>query len=154
MVDSREKGSRGEKAVKDLLIKYTGLGWQRTPGSGALSAEHKLKGDLYVPEYPLRFCVEVKNYAECYLDSSILTSKNPMLLTWWSQAERQGVQVGKDPLLFFKHNRSKIFVAMPLAVECSSDKSMLIITESCDLQICVAEDWLQNTKINWGNNGN
>ena len=50
MVDSRQKGARAEAAAKGLLIKHSGLDWQRTPGSGALHAAHKLKGDLYIPD--------------------------------------------------------------------------------------------------------
>lgn len=50
MVDSRQKGARAETDAKNILKMYTKLNWQRVPGSGALGAQHKLKGDLYIPE--------------------------------------------------------------------------------------------------------
>ena len=36
MVDSRAKGAEGEKQVKELLRKHTGLPFERVPMSGAL----------------------------------------------------------------------------------------------------------------------
>lgn len=111
MVDSREKGARAEAVVKDKLKELTGLKWERVPGSGALNEKHQLKGDLYCPGEKNLYVVEVKHYKEDHLTSEVLTSKNPILLDWWSQAVRQGVQVSKTPLLIFKHDRSKIFCA-------------------------------------------
>jgi hypothetical protein len=111
MVDSRQKGARAEAAAKGLLIKHTGLDWQRTPGSGALNAAHKLKGDLYVPDEKNKFCVEVKHYKDDHLTSKLITDKTPQIMKWWEQAVRQGVQTGRIPLLLFKFDRSKWFVA-------------------------------------------
>jgi hypothetical protein len=111
MVDSREKGARAETVVRDKMRELTGLKWERTPGSGALGAQHSLKGDLYIPNSTNLYCVEVKHYKDSYLDSTVLTAKNPVLLDWWEQAIRQGIQVTKTPLLIFKHDRSKMFCA-------------------------------------------
>ena len=111
MVDSRDKGARAETAIRDILRKATGLQWERTPGSGALNEKHGLKGDLYVPNATNLYCVEVKHYAEDHLTSTVLTGKDPQLLTWWEQAIRQGKQVSRKPLLIFKFDRSKIFAA-------------------------------------------
>jgi hypothetical protein len=111
MVDSREKGARAETVVRDALRKATGLKWERVPGSGALNEKHQLKGDLYLPGEKNLYAVEVKHYAEDHLTSAILTGKNPQLLEWWEQAVRQGIQVSKKPLLIFKFDRSKMFVA-------------------------------------------
>lgn len=111
MVDSREKGARAETVVRDKLRELTGLKWERTPGSGALGAQHSLKGDLYIPNATNLYAVEVKHYKDSHLDSTVLTAKNPTLLDWWEQATRQGIQVSKIPLLIFKHDRSKIFCA-------------------------------------------
>lgn len=111
MVNSRDKGARGENTVKAKLRELTGLNWERTPGSGALGVQHQLKGDLYVPNRTNLYVVETKNYEEDHLDSKILTGKSPVLIEWWEQAVRQGTQVNRIPLLIFKHNRSKIFCA-------------------------------------------
>lgn len=111
MVDSRQKGARAETALKKLLIEKTGLTWERTPGSGALNERHKLKGDLYIPGKDNKFCIEVKHYKEDHLTSKVLTDKEPQLLKWWNQAENQAYLVQKDPLLIFKFDRSKWFIA-------------------------------------------
>lgn len=110
-VDPRAKGARAESVVKDALKLATGLKWERVPGSGALNEKHGLKGDLYVPNEKNLWCVEVKHYAEDHLDSRLLTSKDPQLIQFWKQAIRQGEQVGKEPLLIFKFDRSKLFAA-------------------------------------------
>lgn len=117
MVDVRQKGARAETVIRDTLRTLTGLKWERTPGSGALDEKHGLKGDLYLPNEKNVYAVECKHYADDYLTSQLLSGKNPQLIEWWEQAKRQGVQVSRKPLLIFKFNRSKIFVAyedMPL----------------------------------------
>ena len=111
MVDSRAKGRTAETNAKKELIKLTGLGWERTPLSGALSAKHKLKGDLYVPGVYIKYCIEVKHYKDDHLTSKILTSKNPQFKVWWEQAVREAKEMEKEPLLIFKFNRSKWFAA-------------------------------------------
>jgi hypothetical protein len=110
-VDPRAKGARAETAVRDRLRELTTLQWERVPASGALDSKHGLKGDLYVPNEKNLWSVEVKHYADDQFTTSIFTAKNPTLIEWWTQAVRQGKQVDKLPLLIFKHDRSKIFVA-------------------------------------------
>lgn len=114
---SKEKGSRAEYALKKILRDATGLNFQRTPGSGALNEAHKLKGDLYVVNAANKFCIEVKHYKDDHLTSKILSSKSPQLIEWWEQAVRQGEQVDMIPLLFFKHDRGKWFMATLEALE-------------------------------------
>ena len=156
MVDSRMKGARAESAAKGMLIKHTGLDWQRTPGSGALNAAHKLKGDLYVPDAKNKFCVEVKHYKDDHLTSKMLTDKNPQLLQWWAQAVRQGEQTSRQPLLIFKFDRSKWFVAFNAhALEELSPKDLaykyLEFTFSDEHPIFIAklEEWLAAEEIEW-----
>ncbi len=145
MVDSRAKGARTELAVRDILREHTGLGWERVPGSGALDAKHGLKGDLYCPNEDNLFCVEVKGYAEDHFTSAILTSKSPQLIKFWEQSVRQGIQVKKKPLLIFKYDRSKVFVAFSEPV--SSDfNNVLVSREPYMFYIALLEDWLINEK--------
>jgi len=115
MVDSRDKGMRAELKVRDELRALTGLKWERVPASGALSAVHGLKGDLYIPNEKNLFAVEVKHYAEDHISSKILTDKTPQIEVWWTQTLRQAAQTGKTPLLIFKFDRSKTFCAIPSA---------------------------------------
>lgn len=141
MADPRQKGATAETKVRDELRKATGHKWERVPGSGALDAKHGLKGDLYIPQANNVYAVEVKHYKDTYLDYSILTSKNPQLLIWWEQAKRQSIQLNKKPLLIFKHDRSKLFVAfedMPTA----DYRYMFISAEGYEFYCATLDDWL------------
>lgn len=145
MVDVRAKGAKAETDAKIILKKHTGLGWERTPGSGALDEKHLLKGDLYCPGKENLYCVEVKHYEEDHLTSQILTSKNPQLIEWWQQATRQGLQVGKKPLLIFKHNRSKMFVAFE-DLPTSEYRKIYVEVLQYSFYIAILEDWLLHEK--------
>lgn len=140
MVDSRQKGARAENDAKKILIKYTGLNWQRTPMSGALDEKHGLKGDLYIPNSSQVFCVEVKHYKDNHLTSKILTDKKPQLITWWEQTERESEQVDREPLLLFKFDRSKWFVATHKYPDFTD--FMFINTDGHELFCMMLEDWL------------
>lgn len=144
MVDSRQKGSRTENQAKDILKRHTRLNWQRVPGSGALAVAHQLKGDLYIPNASNKYCVEVKGYKEDHLTSKILTDKNPQLAEWWSQAVRQGKQVDMTPLLIFKKDRGKFFVAVQELEDFEVYRSIYI--PHLDIWVCLLEDWLKHEK--------
>lgn len=141
MVDSKAKGTRAENQAKELLIKYTKLGWERIPLSGALDAKYGMKGDLYIPNKNNFFCIEVKHYKDDQLTSKILTDKEPQLEKWWKQSIRQAEQVKKHPLLIFKHDRGKFFIAIEDLFETELFKH--IYFEYLDISILKLEDWLQ-----------
>jgi Holliday junction resolvase len=145
VVDSREKGSRAELLVKKELIRLTGLGFQRVPGSGALAPVHGLKADIYVPNEKNLYAIEVKHYKEDHLTSSIITGKNPQVLEWWKQAVRQGEQTGKKPLLIFKFDRSKIFVGFESIVT-GTYRYITISVDDYLLNVALLEDWVTNEK--------
>lgn len=111
MIDSRQKGRTAEISARDELRKLTGLPWERTPLSGALDAKHKMKGDLYVPQVDIVYCPEVKHYKDDQVSTKLLTSTKSQFFEWWIQTERQAKQMDREPLLIFKHNRSKWFAA-------------------------------------------
>ena len=109
MVDPRAKGAEGERQVRDLLKKHTQLGFQRVPMSGALEF---LKGDIFLPNMHNNYCIEVKFYKDSHFNDKILTAlKSNMFIRWWDQTIEQAKKAGAKPALFFKYNRSKIFVA-------------------------------------------
>jgi hypothetical protein len=141
MVDSRAKGARTETVAKDLLKKHTGLAWERVPGSGALDPKHQLKGDLYVPGHTNLWCVEVKGYAEDHVTSQLLTGKSPQLIQFWQQAVRQGHQVNKEPLLIFKFDRSKLFVATS-QMPTHKYRYIFVDVDDYEFYISLLEDWL------------
>ena len=143
VIDSRAKGARAETTVRDTLRTVTGLQWERVPSSGALDPKHGLKGDLYVPNEKNLYCVEVKNYAEDHLTSKLLTSKSPQLIEFWEQAIRQGKQVSKIPLLIFKFDRSKIFVAFEEIPNCNYSH-IFISAKGYEFYVALLDDWLTN----------
>ena len=149
VVDSRQKGVRTETLARDMLRKYTGLNWERVPGSGALDPKHQLKGDLYVPGQTNRFCVEVKGYADDHINSGLLTHKTPQLVEWWQQTDRQARQVDKLPLLIFKYDRSKLFVATVAYDLDMLENRWLLYSNGGDYEfyIMLLEDWLSGSTV-------
>ena len=142
MVDSRAKGARGEYLVRDMLRQHTGHQFERVPSSGALEY---LKGDLYVPHAKNKFCIEVKNYAESPLTDKIFTaSKTNYLIQWWTKLVRQADSGNQEPLLFFKYNRSPVFVATEFPPEVT-DHYIFINFLGCF--VLLAEEWLNKEKV-------
>lgn len=145
MVDSRAKGARGEYLVRDLLRKWLGYQFERVPSSGALTY---LKGDLYVPHEKNRFCIEVKNYADSPLTDKIFTAlKTNNLIRWWSKLKIQAKGGEQEPLLFFKYNRSKVFVVTELRPK--DVKYMHISWLGC--YVALAEEWLEHEDVEFLN---
>jgi Holliday junction resolvase len=141
MVDSRAKGARGEYTVRDLLRTWIGHQFERVPASGALTY---LKGDLYVPHRKNIFCIEVKFYKESPLSDKIFTQeKTNNLMRWWRKLLIQAEGGGQEPLLFFKYNRSKVFVVTDRKPE--NVKYMFISWLDC--YIALAEEWLEHEEI-------
>jgi len=138
MVDARAKGARGEYLVRDMLREATGYKFERVPASGALEY---LKGDLYVPNEKNIFCIEVKNYAESPLSDKIFTAtKTNNLINWWTKIQKQARGGNQEPMLFFKYNRSPVFVVTEKKPE-NLERYMYINFLSC--YVAVAEEWLK-----------
>jgi hypothetical protein len=144
LVNSRQKGARGETAVKQVLIQFTGLQFECTPGSGSGT----IKGDLYIKGAKNRFCIEIKNYAESPLSDKVLTNKTNNLVQWWTKLLVQAKQCSQEPLLFFKYNRSKLFVATSIK-PAILNKYLYISTLDC--YIMLSEEWLNTERIKWLN---
>jgi hypothetical protein len=140
-VDSRAKGARAETVAKDFLKLKTGLKWERVPGSGGLHEKHGLKGDLYIPNAVNYYCVEVKHYAEDHVNTSLLTGKDPQLLQFWKQTVRESGQVGKTPLLIFKHDRSKLFCAFE-DIPSYTYRHIFVSIHGYEFFVALLEDWL------------
>lgn len=140
MVDSRAKGARGEYLVRDMLREATDYQFERVPASGALAY---LKGDIYVPNEKNIFCIEVKSYADSPLTDKIFTArKTNNLIRWWKKIEVQAEGGNQEPLLFFKYNRSPVFVVTARQPE--STDYMSISWLNC--YVAEALPWLDNEK--------
>tara|TARA_Y100000996_G_scaffold126027_1_gene95240 strand:- start:2001 stop:2450 length:450 start_codon:yes stop_codon:yes gene_type:complete len=138
MVDSRAKGARGEYLVRDMLREATGLKFERVPASGALEY---LKGDIYVPNNKNIYCIEVKNYADSPLTDKIFTAtKTNNLIRWWKKVVQQAYNGDQKPLLFFKYNRSKVFVVTEVK---PSNKTDYMYISFLKCYICLADEWLE-----------
>lgn len=140
MIDSRQKGATAETKARDELRRLTGLKWERVPGSGALDPKHQLKGDLYVIQEKNLYCVEVKHYKDDQVSTALFTGKSPTLFEWWNQCTRQAKQVDKKPLLIFKHDRSKFFVAYDTPVP--GCNAMKIYVDKVHFNISLLTDWV------------
>ena len=137
MVDPRAKGAEGERQVRDLLRKHTELEFQRVPMSGALDF---MKGDIFLPNMHNNYCIEVKFYKDSHFSDKVLTAKKSnVFIQWWNQTIEQAKKVGAKPALFFKYNRSKIFVAQKDKPENGLDY-MYVSFLGC--YVSLAQDWL------------
>lgn len=140
MVNPRAKGAVGENKVKEFLDSRTPYTFERTPGSGSGS----IKGDLYIPKYRNVYCIEVKNYAESHFNDKILTSKTNDFVLWWTKLQKQSGAM--RPLLFFRYNRSKLFVATdikPVNVEKYIDIPWL------NCYVMLSDEWIEKETIKW-----
>lgn len=140
MVNPRQKGKVGEALVKEFLEKNTPYKFDYTPGSGSGT----IKGDLHIPKYRNTFCIEVKNYAESPFNDKILTSKTNDFVQWWTKLMKQSGQ--KRPLLFFKYNRSKLFVATDIKPT-NVEKYIDIPWLGC--YIMLSDEWISKEPIQW-----
>ena len=141
MVDSRAKGARGEYLVRDMLREHSNLQYERVPNSGALEY---LKGDLYIPHEKNIYCIEVKNYAESPLSDRIFTQKKTNnLIKWWKKLIIQAEGGNQTPLLFFKYNRSPIYVVTDLRPDVTEE---YLYIRFLNCYILLAEEWLEKEK--------
>ena len=142
MVDSRAKGARGEYLVRDMLRDATGLKFERVPSSGALEY---LKGDLYVPNQRNYYCIEVKNYKDSPLSDKVFTQpKTNNLVKWWKKIVVQATKGDQKPLLFFKYDRSKVFV---VTEQKPKNTIEYLFIRFLDCYVLLAEDWLEHEKV-------
>ena len=142
MVDSRAKGAEGEKQVKDLLRKHTGLPFERVPMSGALPF---MKGDLFVPDTALIYCIEVKFYKDDAISTKVFTNKSNNFVQWWAKTVQQAEDNKLEPLLFFKANHAQFFVS----TKTKPEKVDYMYISMLDAYICLAEKWLEHEKQEW-----
>lgn len=104
---SKRRGKRGERLVIELLTKWWGAKFHRTPRSGGLrwgSQVAGVGGDIACedPEFP--FSTEVKN-RERFEIEEFLNGKGKMW-EWWSQCVGDAERLQKFPLMFVTKNYS------------------------------------------------
>lgn len=138
---SKDKGSRAENAAKSILNNYTKLDFKRVPLSGA----SHIKGDLFLVNTNNKYCIEVKHYKDDHLTSKILTNKESQFIKWWIQTIEQANKTKQEPLLIFKFDRSKFFVA---TLEPMMNTNFFILYPH-KIYIAKLEEWLEGNEIQW-----
>ena len=140
---SKVKGSAFEAKIKTILTNHFKVKFERVPLSGALKY---LKGDIWTmdkyQEWP--YCIECKHYAE--LDfNSLLTAKSNDIFSFWKQATEEAAHMNKKPLLIFRWDRSKDFIAWN--DETILETQLEVNSFGNSFKIGLLDDWLKNCKI-------
>jgi hypothetical protein len=139
---SKAKGSAYEQKIATRLTKEFDVEFRRVPLSGSIDY---LKGDIWTPHdtawWP--YAVECKHYKDIEWNN-LLTSKTTDMLQFWRQAVREAEVMKKKPLLIFRWNRSKDFVAFDDDTEVEA--YVKINSFECSFKVCLLDDWLKVVK--------
>lgn len=140
---SKIKGSAYEAKIKDKLNEeFPNIRFERVPLSGSISY---LKGDIWTPHDTARWpwCIEAKHYATLEWNN-LLTAKTTDILNFWKQTLREAETMNKRPLLIFRWNRSKDFVAYDDYIKIES--FIQVNSFGYNFKIALLEDWLEAVK--------
>ena len=66
-------------------------------------------------------------------------------MQWWDKIVKQAELKLQQPLLFFKYSRSKVFVVTTL----KPDNTRYNYVSWLDCYIMVADEWLEQEKVEW-----
>lgn len=131
MINSRRKGSKSERSVSKLFQSWTGYEFARTPSSGGMQWRNRsqVSGDIVCTDAlhaaRFRFSVETKFHKEIKFEHLIMNVRGADIISFWKQAEKDGLRSGKIPLLMMRYNR------MPKNMHfiCIPQKFFLLIKE-------------------------
>ena len=111
-INSSKKGGKNEREIAKLFEEWTGTEFVRVPRSGGLhwKSGMSVTGDI-IPADPFDlvqfpFTIEAKFYAAITFQDLILPNKSD-IAKFYAQSTRDGVSVGKYPLVLFRYNRMK-----------------------------------------------
>ena len=144
MVNSRQKGLKAEKQLIEILRRETQLEWEQTPGSGS----GKVKGDLRVHGKHNIFCVEVKFYKEVGFNAKLFTQKSNNLFQWWSKVVKQAQDMEQEPLLIFRENYGKWYVA---TTRKPTETKRYMHVAWLGMYILLLDNWLDKEKVEFTN---
>lgn len=121
-LNQRQKGNRSEKAVSELMAKWTGKKFKRAETNNMIHVRNaqNSKGDtVCITEgHYFPFCIEVKSYADINFEH-LLYLTEPLILKFWEQVLDDSKLCNKCPLLFMRYNglpKDFFFVAIPLKI--------------------------------------
>ena len=90
-----------------------------------------------------KYCIEVKNYKESPLSDKIFTQvKTNNLIRWWKKLCVQAEGGLQEPLLFFKYDRSPVFVVG----EDQPHNIDYLYISVIECYVMLAEAWLKHEK--------
>lgn len=106
-VNSRNKGSKGERVAAKVLADWTGKTFSRVPSSGGLNWHtSNSTGDIICTTegHYFPFSVEVKLRDQLNFDHLLYLEK-PEILKFWEQSLRDAKRVNKCPLVMMRYDR-------------------------------------------------
>jgi len=111
MTNGRQKGAKAERDVAKLLSAWwspfePGTSWKRTPSSGGWAspdarASFKTAGDIVTDAKLFPFAVEVKCRVGWSWNTFTAGRASPVW-GWWRQAQAQALEMGAEPMLWFR----------------------------------------------------
>ncbi len=139
---SKIKGSAYEAKIAKLLTNEFKVEFRRVPLSGAIDY---LKGDIWTPKdtawWP--YCIECKHYKDIQWNN-FLTSKTTDMLTFWKQTLREAEVMEKKPLLIFRWNRSKDFIAFDDALKV--EHYVEVKSFGYHFKVTLLDEWIKKVK--------
>ena len=140
---SKLKGSAFETKIKDRLnSEFPNIQFERVPLSGSIEY---LKGDIWTPHDTAAWpwCIEAKHYATLEWNN-LLTSRTTEILGFWKQTLREAEVMKKKPLLIFRWNRSKDFVAFNDDIQVAS--YIEVNSFGYNFKVALFDDWIKAVK--------
>lgn len=139
---SKAKGNAFEAKIAKRFTAEFGKEFKRVPLSGALEW---MKGDIVCIKDTAWFpyCVELKHYKEINWNS-LLTAKSADMYSFWEQTVREAEVMEKLPLLVFRWDRSKDYVAY--ADNIAVDNYLEVSSFGHKFKISLLDDWIEVVK--------
>ena len=141
---SKAKGSAFEAKLAKALTSEFGKEFRRVPLSGALEW---MKGDIICIKDTAWFpwCIEAKHYKEINWNS-LLTAKSADMYSFWEQTQREADVMEKRPLLIFRWDRSKDYVAYAVDDPVQADSYIEVSSFGHSFRIALFTDWVKAVK--------
>lgn len=135
---SKAKGSAFEAKIAKRFTEEFGKEFKRVPLSGALEW---MKGDIVCIKDTAWFpyTIEAKHYKEINWNS-LLTAKSSDMFSFWEQTQREAKVMEKKPLLVFRWDRSKDYVAYD--DDTALDAFIHVKSFGHEFKIALLDDWI------------
>lgn len=139
---SKAKGSAFEAKIAKLFTEEFGKDFKRVPLSGALEW---MKGDIICIQDTAWFpyTIECKHYKEINWNN-LLTAKSAEMYKFWEQTLREADVMKKKPLLIFRWDRSKDYVAFDDDLEVVN--CIEVNAFKMKFKIALLDEWLVEAK--------